>query len=80
MILKRYAKKLAEAKGKMDEFHLYETVEEVSKDLIMKAHLRYKPVCANVDFYSGFVSVSYTHLDVYKRQALSGLVKTTTEM
>ena len=36
----------------MDEFHLYETVEEVSKDLIMKAHLRYKPVCANVDFYS----------------------------
>ena len=38
----------------MDEFHLYETVEEVSKDLIMKAHLRYKPVCANVDFYSGF--------------------------
>ena len=55
VILKRYAKKLAEAKGKMDEFHLYETVEEVSKDLIMKAHLRYKPVCANVDFYSGFV-------------------------
>ena len=34
---------------------LGETVEEVSKDLIMKAHLRYKPVCANVDFYSGFV-------------------------
>ena len=56
-----YAKKLAEAKGKMDEFHLYETVEEVSKDLIMKAHLRYKPVCANVDFYSGFV---YTMLGI----------------
>ena len=61
VILKRYAKKLAEAKGKMDEFHLYETVEEVSKDLIMKAHLRYKPVCANVDFYSGFV---YTMLGI----------------
>ena len=61
VILKRYAKKLAEAKGKMDEFHLYETVEEVSKDLIMKAHLRYKPVCANVDFYGGFV---YTMLGI----------------
>lgn len=61
VILKRYAKKLAESKGKMDEFHLYETVEEVSKDLIMKAHLRYKPVCANVDFYSGFV---YTMLGI----------------
>ena len=61
VILKRNAKKLAEAKGKMDEFHLYETVEEVSKDLIMKAHLRYKPVCANVDFYSGFV---YTMLGI----------------
>ena len=59
VILKRYAKK--QAKGKMDEFHLYETVEEVSKDLIMKAHLRYKPVCANVDFYSGFV---YTMLGI----------------
>lgn len=61
VILKRYAKKLAEAKGKMVEFHLYETVEEVSKDLIMKAHLRYKPVCANVDFYSGFVYIYAWH-------------------
>ncbi len=57
VILKRYAKKLAEAKGKMDEFHLYETVEEVSKDLIMKAHLRYKPVCANVDFLQWFLYI-----------------------
>lgn len=55
VILKRYARRLAEAKGQMKEFHLYELVEEISKDLIMKAHLRYKPVCANVDFYSGFI-------------------------
>ncbi len=55
VIMKRYAEKLAEEKGKMDEFRLYETVEEVSKKLIMEAHLRYKPVCANVDFYSGFI-------------------------
>lgn len=61
VILKHYAEKLAEEKGKLDEFHLYETVERLSQDLIMKKHLRYKPVCANVDFYSGFV---YTMLGI----------------
>lgn len=61
VILKRYAGRLAEVKGKMDEFMLYETVERISKRLIMEAHLRYKPVCANVDFYSGFV---YTILGI----------------
>lgn len=55
VILKDYAKKLAEEKGRMDEFHLYESVENISKKLIMEAHQRYKPVCANVDFYSGFI-------------------------
>ena len=61
VIFKRYAQKLAEEKGKMEEFHLYETVEDVSKDLIMQKHRRFKPVCANVDFYSGFV---YTMLGI----------------
>ena len=61
VILKRYAERLAKVKGKMDEFLLYETVETISKELIMEAHLRYKPVCANVDFYSGFV---YTMLGI----------------
>ena len=55
VILKKYAKMLANEKGRMDEFYLYDTVENVSKKLIMEAHRRYKPVCANVDFYSGFV-------------------------
>lgn len=61
VILKRYAERLAKVKGKMDEFLLYETVETISKELIMEVHLRYKPVCANVDFYSGFV---YTMLGI----------------
>ena len=55
IILKKYAKMLANEKGRMDEFYLYDTVENVSKKLIMESHRRYKPVCANVDFYSGFV-------------------------
>ena len=61
VILKRCAKKLSQAKGLTEEFQLYETVEEISKDLIMKEHRRFKPVCANVDFYSGFV---YTMLGI----------------
>lgn len=61
VILKRYARKLAEEKGEMEEFHLYEMVEDVSKDLIMQKNRRFKPVCANVDFYSGFV---YTMLGI----------------
>ncbi len=63
VILKKYARKLAEEKNLLDEFRLYETVEEISKDLIMKKHRRFKPVCANVDFYSGFV---YTMLGIPK--------------
>ena len=61
VILKKYARRLSEEKGLQEEFHLYETVEELSKDLIMKKHRRYKPVCANVDFYSGLV---YTMLGI----------------
>lgn len=61
VILKKYARELAEEKGMNEEFHLYETVEKISGDLIMKKHRRFKPVCANVDFYSGFI---YTMLGI----------------
>ncbi|NCC44685.1 MAG: citrate synthase, partial [Clostridia bacterium] len=55
VILKRYARYLAEEKGLQKEFALYETVERIAGDLIMKKRKLFKPVCANVDFYSGFV-------------------------
>jgi len=53
--LKKYARQLAEEKGLMDEFHLYETVEKLAGKLIMERRAIFKNVCANVDFYSGFV-------------------------
>ena len=59
--MKKYAVALAEEKGFQKELALYEVVERISKQLIMEKHRRYKPVCANVDFYSGFV---YTMLDI----------------
>ncbi len=55
VILKRFAKRLSEEKGMQKEFALYELVEEKAGELIMKKRQMFKPVCANVDFYSGFV-------------------------
>lgn len=61
VILKKYAKKLAEEKGMTDEYQLYETVERIAAELITSQRRIFKPVCANVDFYSGFV---YTMLGI----------------
>ncbi len=61
VILKEYAKKLSEEKGLEEEFRFYERVEKLSAKLIMEKHQVHKNVCANVDFYSGFV---YTMLGI----------------
>ena len=55
VILKEYAKSLSEEKGFTKEFELYDRVERIAAQLIMKNRNTFKPVCANVDFYSGFV-------------------------
>jgi len=51
-IIKSFAKPLAEEKGKMDEYYLYEKVEKIAPTLLSK---RNRAASANVDFYSGFV-------------------------
>lgn len=55
VILKEYAKNLAYEKGMEQEFALYEMVEQMAGEMIMEKKKIFKPVCANVDFYSGFV-------------------------
>ena len=55
VVLKEYTKKLAKEKDRMAEFELYETVEKISAKLIAERRQLFKPVCANVDFYSGFM-------------------------
>lgn len=55
VILKEYAEKLAKEKGKMDEFELYANVEKIAGEIIMQRRRLFRPICANVDFYSGFV-------------------------
>lgn len=54
-ILKEYAKKLAMEKELTEEFALYEMVEQVAGRLIPARRRVFKNVCANVDFYSGFI-------------------------
>lgn len=55
VILKKYAKSLSEEKGLQEEFALYETVEKIASELLSKDKHLSKPICCNVDFYSGFV-------------------------
>ena len=54
-IFKGFVKDLAVEKGLMDDYQLYSNVEQLAVDLISKRRTIYKGVCANVDFYSGFV-------------------------
>lgn len=61
VILKEYARKLSIEKNMEDEFKLYATVESIAAQLISKRRHLFKPICANVDFYSGFV---YTMLGI----------------
>lgn len=55
VILKKYAKKLSESKGLEREYNLYTTVERIAIEETKKSRRLFKPLCANVDFYSGFV-------------------------
>lgn len=55
VILKEYARDLAAEKGLMEEFELYDLVERLAGQLVMEHRKLFKNVCANVDFYSGFV-------------------------
>lgn len=54
-LLQRKARELAREKGRMDEMHLFETVEARGPAVIKSRHPRAEDVCANVDLYSGFV-------------------------
>ena len=54
-VLKEKARELAGEFGRMDEFHLYEIIERITPEIFRKVKNNDKPLCANVDFYSGFV-------------------------
>jgi len=55
ILLKQKAKELAEEKNMMDEYTLYELIEELTPGLFAEIKGDSKVICANVDLYSGFV-------------------------
>ena len=57
ILLKEKAKELADEKGKLDEYKLYESIEELAPEVLtqFKKDGNTKVVSPNVDFYSGFV-------------------------
>lgn len=61
VILKEQAYDLAQQKGFGDDFRLLETVERVTPSVFEKVRGVEKPLCANVDMYSGLV---YTTLGI----------------
>lgn len=54
-VFKGFVEKLSAEKGREDEFALYSMVERLAPEVIAGERRIYKGVCANVDFYSGFV-------------------------
>lgn len=54
-IFRSYVARLSEEKGYQKEFALYSLVEQLAPQVIGEKRRIYKGVCANVDFYSGFV-------------------------
>jgi citrate synthase len=57
ILLKQKARELAKEKGRLEEFELYSMIEVLAPQIFyeFKGDKVAKRVCANVDFYSGFV-------------------------
>lgn len=61
VLIKEKAEELARSKGRSKEFSLYANIEKIAPGVINGKKQSDKPICANVDFYSGFV---YRMLDI----------------
>lgn len=54
-LLRDYARSLAFEAGREDEYELYTTTERLAPEVFYNVKKSSKIVCANVDFYSGFI-------------------------
>jgi len=55
VILKEKSRELAAAKGRLEEFELYDNIEKLTKEIFREQRGKDVEICANVDLYSGFV-------------------------
>ena len=60
-MLKKYAQDLAVKKGYGEDFKLLEGIERITPEVFKEFKGNNKPMCANVDLYSGLV---YRMLDI----------------
>ncbi|MDD3363926.1 MAG: citrate/2-methylcitrate synthase [Syntrophomonas sp.] len=61
VLLKQNAGALAKEKGMEKEFNLYKLIERIAREVFCRVRKTDHTMCANVDFYSGFV---YTMLNI----------------
>ena len=62
-LVKRYARKLARQKGTEEKLNLIESIERLGPEVMRDVKGTKKPLCANIDMYTGFV---YSMLGVPK--------------
>lgn len=55
VLCKRYARGIAEAKGMGAEFALIERIEKLAPQVMRDVRGTTKPICANIDLYTGFI-------------------------
>jgi citrate synthase len=55
LMLREQARALAKTSGRGDELALYETIERIGPAVFNEKRAKPRQLCANVDFYSGFV-------------------------
>ena len=55
VLLRGKARELAESKGRIEEFELYELIAAITVDLMQQAKGKDFAIAPNVDYYSGFV-------------------------
>ena len=60
-VFKSFVEKLSIEKHRQSDFKMYSIVEEIAPGLILERRKNATSICANVDFYSGFV---YDMLDI----------------
>ncbi|MGN0985703.1 MAG: citrate/2-methylcitrate synthase [Candidatus Enterenecus sp.] len=61
VLLKQFARQVAESKGMLEEFRLFESVERLTPEVFARVTGQSKVMCANVDLYSGLV---YKMMDI----------------
>lgn len=54
-LCRHYARHLAEQKGLAEEFQLIERVEKLGPEVMRDVRGLSKPICANIDMYTGFI-------------------------